>query len=237
MPKLKLSALNIFTIFLPLSTLIGAIVITINFLIFPLHLVFKEPLKANITDGQFKSGEGIAFFNNKQISALNHPLPEARDFLADARVLAATDEEVNKRWIEINLAEQKLYAWEDDKKVNEFLISSGKWGRTPTGEFRIWSKLKYTLMHGGSPALNTYYYLPNVPYTQYFHQGYGLHGCYWHNNFGHPMSHGCVNMYTPDAEWLFFWTNPELPLDKWIVYPTKASPGTKVIIHGEAPWD
>ena len=49
------------------------------------------------------------------------------------------------------------------------------------------------------------YYLPDVPYTMYFYRGYGLHGTYWHNNFGTPMSHGCVNMRTPDARWLFYW--------------------------------
>ena len=51
------------------------------------------------------------------------------------------------------------------------------------------------------------YYLPNVPYTMYFYQGYGLHGTYWHHNFGTPMSHGCVNLATPDAEWLYNWAS------------------------------
>ena len=105
---------------------------------------------------------------------------------------------------------------------------------TPTGKFRIWAKLKYTLMHGGSKHDNTYYYLPNVPYTQYFHRGFGLHGTYWHNNFGHPMSHGCINMYTPDAETIFYWTTPSVPADKWVIYPTRVSLGTRVIIHGVA---
>jgi lipoprotein-anchoring transpeptidase ErfK/SrfK len=49
------------------------------------------------------------------------------------------------------------------------------------------------------------YYLPNVPYVMYFHGGYGLHGTTWHANFGHPMSHGCVNLPTSEAEWLFNW--------------------------------
>jgi lipoprotein-anchoring transpeptidase ErfK/SrfK len=47
------------------------------------------------------------------------------------------------------------------------------------------------------------YYLPNVPYVMYFYRGYGIHGTYWHNNFGTPMSHGCVNFPTDDAGWLF----------------------------------
>jgi lipoprotein-anchoring transpeptidase ErfK/SrfK len=51
------------------------------------------------------------------------------------------------------------------------------------------------------------FYLPDVPYTMYFYEGYGIHGTYWHNNFGHPMSHGCVNMRTSEAEWMFNWAS------------------------------
>ena len=47
------------------------------------------------------------------------------------------------------------------------------------------------------------YFLPGVPFTMYFYKGYGLHGTYWHNNFGTPMSHGCVNLTIPDSEWLY----------------------------------
>jgi lipoprotein-anchoring transpeptidase ErfK/SrfK len=111
------------------------------------------------------------------------------------------------------------------------LVSAGKWAPTPTGDFRIWIKLRYTLMHGGSKELHTYYYLPNVPYTQYFYKGFGLHGAYWHNNFGQPMSHGCVNLSIPDAEKLFYWTSPVLPEGKNQVTPTKDNPGTRVVIH------
>ena len=49
------------------------------------------------------------------------------------------------------------------------------------------------------------YDLPNVPYVMYFYRGYGLHGTYWHNNFGTPMSHGCVNLTLADAKWLYEW--------------------------------
>jgi lipoprotein-anchoring transpeptidase ErfK/SrfK len=51
------------------------------------------------------------------------------------------------------------------------------------------------------------YYLADVPYVMYFHMGYGLHGVFWHANFGQPMSHGCVNMPTAEAEWLFHWAD------------------------------
>ena len=104
------------------------------------------------------------------------------------------------RWIDVNLSEQRVYAYEGDVIVNSFLVSTGT-ARTPTvtGKFKIWIKLKSTTMRGPG------YYLTNVPYTMYFHKGYGLHGTYWHNNFGTPMSHGCVNLSIPDSEWLYYW--------------------------------
>ena len=105
-----------------------------------------------------------------------------------------------KRWIDVNLSEQRVYAYEGDVIVNSFLVSTGT-ARTPTvtGKFKIWIKLRSTTMSGPG------YYLTNVPYTMYFYKGYGLHGTYWHSNFGTPMSHGCVNLSTPDAEWLYYW--------------------------------
>jgi lipoprotein-anchoring transpeptidase ErfK/SrfK len=106
------------------------------------------------------------------------------------------------RWIDVNLSQQMLYAYEGDTIVASFLVSTGVPAfPTVTGQYHIYIKLVSTLMAGDG------YYLPNVPYTMYFYKGYGIHGTYWHNNFGHPMSHGCVNMYTPDAEWMFYWAS------------------------------
>ncbi len=157
-----------------------------------------------------------------------------------AQVLGETT--ASKR-IEVDLTNQHLYAYEGDIKVFDFLISSGKYGATPTGKFRIWIKLKYTKMEGGNRALGTYYYLPNVPFVMYFAssevppwKGYGLHGAYWHNNFGHPMSHGCINIRPEDAEKLFYWANPTLN-GKSSIKATDENPGTEVIIYGEAPWE
>ena len=103
-----------------------------------------------------------------------------------------------ERWIDVDLSQQRVYAYEGDTLMNSFVVSTGTW-QTPTvtGTFKIWIKLRSTTMTGPG------YYLPNVPYTMYFYKGYGLHGTYWHNNFGTPMSHGCVNLSIPDAEWLY----------------------------------
>jgi lipoprotein-anchoring transpeptidase ErfK/SrfK len=106
------------------------------------------------------------------------------------------------RWIDVNLTEQRLYAYQGNTVVRSFLVSTGIWlYPTVTGQFHIYVKYLYTDMAGPG------YYLPNVPYTMYFYRGYGIHGTYWHHNFGHPMSHGCVNMYTPDAEWVYNWAS------------------------------
>jgi len=177
--------------------------------------------------GDFVPGELQAYFNGQKVAALSAPL------MADTAVLPQVlSASTGEKWIDINLSSQTLSAFESDGRIFMSVpISSGLWGRTPTGTFRIWVKLRYTLMSGGSQALGTYYYLPNVPCTQYFYKGYGLHGTYWHNNFGHPMSHGCVNMRTPDACSLFEWTSPPIAPGKNQANASQDNPGTKVVIH------
>lgn len=104
----------------------------------------------------------------------------------------------NENWILVDLSQQRTYAYTGDTLMNTFVVSTGTWQHpTVTGTYNIYVKYRSTLMTGSD------YYLPNVPYTMYFYKGYGLHGTYWHNNFGVPMSHGCVNLRTPDAAWLF----------------------------------
>jgi len=103
-----------------------------------------------------------------------------------------------EHWIDVNLSEQRVYAYEGDTVVNSFVVSTGTW-QTPTvtGEYKVWIKVRSQAMSGPG------YYLPDVPFVMYFYKDYGLHGTYWHNNFGTPMSHGCVNLTIPDAEWLY----------------------------------
>lgn len=104
------------------------------------------------------------------------------------------------KWILVVLSEQRVYAVENNIIVKTFIVSTGVAEHpTVTGTFHINEKLESTRMTGPG------YDLPNVPWTMYFYRGYSFHGTYWHHNFGTPMSHGCVNMKTEDAEWLFFW--------------------------------
>ena len=129
------------------------------------------------------------------------PTPEAPPYSPPTQAPAPDDTATGEHWIDVNLSQQMAYAYAGDTVVNSFLVSTGTWlTPTVTGKFRIWIKLRYSDMSGPD------YYLPNVPYVMYFYKDYGLHGTYWHNNFGHPMSHGCVNFRTDDAGWLYDWS-------------------------------
>jgi LysM repeat protein len=106
----------------------------------------------------------------------------------------------NGKQIIVVLSQQSVYAFEDGQLLKSYVVSTGL-PATPTvqGDYAIY--LKYDAQRMSGPG----YDLPGVPYVMYFYQGYGLHGTYWHNNFGHPMSHGCVNMHTDEALWLYQW--------------------------------
>ena len=120
------------------------------------------------------------------------------------------DRSASGKWIEVDLSKQRLYAHEGQQTVLTAVVSTGtRYYPTVTGRFKIYAKYRSAPMSGPG------YYLPNVPYTMYFYGGYAIHGTYWHNNFGRPMSHGCVNMKTPEARWLFNW----------------APKGTLVVVH------
>lgn len=160
-------------------------------------------------------------------------------------VLADNDEATNvlgvaspsERWIEVDLSDQKLRAWDGNTLFLETSISSGLPGTpTPQGEFHIWMKIRATKMEGGQGRY--YYYLPNVPYVMFFsndkvdpYKGYGLHGTYWHNDFGNRRSHGCVNLPTPVAKALYEWTTPTLEAGERMLRASADNPGTRIVIH------
>jgi hypothetical protein len=133
--------------------------------------------------------------------------PPTIDLLAEGStpsVLGAIAASGDKH-IYVDLSAQTLYAYQGDAKIMQTLISSGRWGKTPEGNFTIWSKFRATRMEGGSGS--DYYNLPNVPWVMFFYGDFGLHGAYWHDNFGYTMSHGCVNMRQIDAKDLFAWAD------------------------------
>lgn len=242
MRKLHITASE--SAWLKIFGLIGVFVGVMYFLS-PLLPGFKndEPLADAESLRQLEKGVPLAIpvderwgeFLGKQVAALP---PTA--YTVKSQVLGETT--APKR-IEVDLTNQKVYAFEGNTKVYEFLVSTGKWAPTPTGTFTIWTKVRSQKMSGGSKALRTYYYLPNVPYVMFFandeipkYKGFSLHGTYWHNNFGHPMSHGCVNMKIEDAKTLYEWATPVVTNTKaWSTSATADNPGTTVIIYGVTP--
>lgn len=222
---------------------IGAIIIVgsiFSSVIAPKHTATGDPLCANSYscikdlsgkyDPNFKSGVfmGSAVSIPKQLAQKDNVQPVLGEATA------------SNKHIYIDLTNQRIYAFEGNTLIHNFLVSTGKWGRTPTGDFNIWIKLRYTRMSGGNQALGTYYNLPNVPYTMYFYNkdvpktmGYGIHGAYWHNNFGHPMSHGCINMKEEEVAQLYAWAQPTNVGNT--TYASEDDPGTPITIYGTAP--
>ena len=188
----------------------------------------KENLKLSVDNSE------VGTFAGRKI------LPPSIDLSYDAFKTDVLGEAAGtgEKHIYVDLGTQTLRAYEGSNLFMETKISSGKWGRTPTGEFKIWEKLRATKMSGGSGS--DYYYLPNVPFVMFFSnsevaagRGFSLHGTYWHNNFGYPMSHGCVNMRIIDAEKLYNWVGPVAEGN--VTLSTADNPGTVVTIYGQAP--
>lgn len=225
----------------PFLRLIIAVALLIGIVIFP--KLTKSPTCANsisciknLTGTYEKTTKGVFLGKAVYVPQPTNNETNNKTFVASVLGTASGD----SKHIYVDLATQTLTAKEGDKEVLQFPVSTGKWGRTPTGDFRIWIKLRYTRMSGGEGA--DYYDLPNVPYVMFFYNkdvaksmGYSLHGAYWHNNFGHTMSHGCVNIRPEDAEKLYNWAEP--PTDGKITYAKPDNEGTLVTISGTPKTD
>jgi len=142
-----------------------------------------------------------------------------------------------ERWIDIELGTQVLTAYQGTTAIFTTLVSTGK-GRedtplaTPKGEHRIWVKLRTTDMSNlEDEEAQRYYAIQDVPWVMFFKSGYGLHGAFWHSSFGEVRSHGCVNLAPRDAERLFYWASPRLPVGWSAVLPTPHDLGTRVVIR------
>jgi len=151
---------------------------------------------------------------------------------------APSDLQPNEKWIDVNLTTQTLVAFEGDKPVYATLVSTGRRNfqdkekdhPTPPGTFRIREKHIAATMDGDGAADGPYS-IEDVPWIMYFNGSYALHGAFWHANFGHVQSHGCVNLSPLDAKAMFGWTEPRVP-DGWHgVNSTPEKPGTRVVVH------
>lgn len=135
---------------------------------------------------------------------LDIPAPGVYEPSADEAPPAPTN---RGKSIVVSTSDQRIYAYEDGELVRSHITSTGR-AQTPTvkGDYNIYVKYRTDDMSGPD------YFLPDVPFTMYFYQGYGIHGTYWHNSFGRPMSHGCVNLPIDEAEWFFNWANEGTPV-------------------------
>ena len=112
----------------------------------------------------------------------------------------------------VSISHQMFWAYKGDQVVLSSYVSTGRAGfDTPLGSFAVLSKLSSQTMEGVIGG--EYYNVPDVPWVLYFtNSGHALHGTYWHNNFGTPMSHGCVNLPLDVAAWLYDWAPVGTPV-------------------------
>ena len=153
------------------------------------------------------------------------------DAVVVKRASVPSDLAPGEQWIDVDVTTQTLVAFAFDKPVFATLVSTGKSNHeTPRGTFRIREKHIAQTM-AGDGANDGVYSIEDVPWIMYFEGGYALHGAFWHSNFGHKQSHGCVNLSPADARAIFDWTEPRLPEGWHGVNATTDHPGTRVVIH------
>ncbi len=206
--------------------------------------------------GAFAYREGVKLVDRKRQKG---GLLRTRDGFAPAdslRILPPRDSlpsfaTGDRKWIDISIRQQTLVAYSGTRPVYATLISSGRGGMgtvsgnsnvlsaadekeledesaTVRGTFMIYQKEVSSTMDGDEDRSDSFN-LRDVPFVQYFHKGFALHGTYWHDDFGKARSHGCVNLAPLDAAWLFEWTDPSVPAD-WHGVVNKDR-GTVVYIH------
>ena len=141
------------------------------------------------------------------------------------------------RWIDVDLEQQLVVAYEGTEAVFATLASTGKGvNATPTGLFNITRKKRQTTMRSDRSKKQTYSVA--VPWPVYFNEGFAFHSTYWHNGFGTPRSHGCVNLSPADAATIYRFVGPEMPAGWSVVYGHESQPGTAVHVRsgsGEEP--
>ncbi len=154
-------------------------------------------------------------YTGQRLNVPGNPVPPAPPASSAPAPAPATGDSApapsTGRWIDINISTQTITAYEGNAPVKSVLVSTGvSWYPTPIGHYKIYMKLASQTMSGGVGA--DAYYLPNVPWVMYFAGANAIHGTYWHHNFGHPMSHGCVNLTIDDAKWFYSWADIGTPV-------------------------
>jgi hypothetical protein len=139
------------------------------------------------------------------------------------------------RWIDVHEDAQVMVAYEGDRPVYATLVSTGRnlrTHRTPKGAFRIWVKLAFSDMDDlQRENVSRNYSIEQVPWVQYFEGSYGFHAAFWHDDFGQKRSHGCINLAPRDAQWLFEFTEPDLPPGWTAILPNDEERSTLVRVR------
>jgi lipoprotein-anchoring transpeptidase ErfK/SrfK len=166
-----------------------------------------------------------------EVSAEPQALKSARGGMLDKPLATRFSTGADRRLF-VYLNAQRVDAVENGQVVRSFKVSTGK-AKTPTvtGNFYIYDRYRHKTMRSDvAKGQRGWYEVENVPYTQFFHKDFAFHGAFWHNGFGHPASHGCVNMATKDhnARW------PSAPEDAGWLYQWAAL-GVPVTVTKESP--
>jgi hypothetical protein len=174
--------------------------------------------------GALRRGQVVQIFAAQKVGEWDWYLVGPQQWVEQRKLSKLTlnppPEGVSGKWIQVDLYEQTLAAYEDSQLVYATLVSSGldKWATEP-GLFHIWARLKTDRMSGAyEPDGSDYYYLEAVPWVMYFDGSRALHGEYWHDRLGFKRSHGCVNLAPLDARWLFDWAEKGTPV--WVYDPS-----------------
>lgn len=188
--------------------------------------LFVTTLQLNLRQEPGKDGEILAILppgskgrmldgvqRVDEIDWIEAQMPEGTGWLAAGYTRSVAR---GGRWIEADLSSQTLTAWNDDEVVAVSPISSGKPGfQTPRGVFTI--STKWPARRAIGSKHDEAWNIPAVPWVMVFRSGgFYVHGVYWRDDFGEPVSHGCVTLPVAFAEWLYDWTPP----------------GTRIWIHG-----
>ena len=175
--------------------------------------VWYEIYDSHLQKSFFVSANDMRLVPDDELSLLSPQVPDVR-----------------KR-IYVDTATQSVTAFEDEKPVLVARCSSGGSGtKTPLGKFRTFHKGPTIHMtNDGEAGAGRGYDLPGVPWVSFFTStGVSFHGTYWHNDYGRPRSHGCVNLTPADAKFIYRWTQPVVPVDTQYLY--KPGEGTHVEI-------
>lgn len=185
-------------------------------------VAFREAFSLS---GREESVDGVAFLETRS----GHWLRDGHLVRIDPLESAPYWAKNGRTWIDVSVVDQSLVAYVGTRPVYATLVSTGKDGlgdpktthSTARGQFIIHTKHVTATMSGDEPGDE--FDLRDIPYVQYFHEGFAFHAAFWHDSFGTRRSHGCINLAPHDARWLFSWTNPPVPQDWHTVFDTRGT--------------